>query len=173
MGPTLIYVVNKPWAQGTIPQYHPDKKLYFWTIWTSRLGNLLWEGQERSPPAGCTVVKHLQSCWGCSYRPANLAAEAARCLFGCNGSSFPLPSTISLPGTCICLGWIPQCLSGCVQKLCKAWLNTTTSVPCTSCVQDEPKQILTHLLAAGVVTTLQHMERGQLPDQLSFPCLIS
>lgn len=165
--------VNKPCVsaltKGTVPQGASSvKKLYFWIMWeTSHVGRTgqapsWWRHKGKKQLWPHSLCKPLwESCTTCS------------CLFGPASSSFLIPSTISLPGTCISLRWTSQGLGDCLEKLCKAWLSTETSAPCLSRVQDEPQQILSHLVALGVVTTLRHMERGQLPDQLSFPCLIS
>lgn len=155
----------QPWQrEQSLRKCHCVKKLYFWVMWeTSHVGMM---GQVPS----WWVHRGEKQLWP---HLSGSPAQTARCLFGSASSTFPIPSTISLPGTHISLGWTRQCLGDCVKKLCKAWLNMETSAPCLSCVQDEPQQILSHLIALGVVTTLRHMERGQLPDQLSFPCLIS
>lgn len=178
---TVVFVQQtspmfQPWQRAqSLREHHCVKKLYFWIMWeTSHVGRT-----RHVPSWWVTEVKIKNQLWphrGSSHCPANLPgspAQAACCLFGSASSSFLIPSTTSLPGTHISLGWTSQCLGECLKKLCKAWLNTETSAPCLSCVQDEPQQIPSHLVALGVVTTLWHMERGQLPDQLSFPCLIS
>lgn len=147
----------------TLRKYRCVSKLHFWSVWG-------YSHVARSRSAGCTVAKHgsgstraaatLQTSWRTLQK---LCTEPLASAFQFQVPYHSLAHILSLA----------ESLGGCMRKLCKAWLNTRTSAPCMSGVQDEPRQILSHAVAFGVVTTLRHMERGQLPDQLSFPCLIS
>lgn len=110
---------------------------------------------------GTSLVLLGLQLWSCRPRYVNLTAAA-------------FPFQVPYHSLAHCVPWLNPSVPWWLHvKLCKAWLSMAAAVPCTSCVQDEPKQILSRRVAFGVVTTLQHMERGQLPDQLSFPCLIS
>lgn len=171
---TTYFVANKHYVSALSTRHRPSES-------TTVLRNYIFkqfeklrmqEGQERSPPAGCTVAKHGSGSAGLQW------SACKPCWEYCRNCTLPVwihQQQFSSSKYCM-TSWhthFPWLNPSVPWWLCKAWLNTGTSAPCSSCVQDEPRQIQSHLVAFGVVTTLRHMERGQLPDQLSFPCLIS
>lgn len=115
---------------------------------TIMLGNYIFElcgkfpmleGRDRSPPV-VTNTRGEKQLWPhrrCSHRPANLPgspAQTPRCLFASASSGFLIPSTISLPGTFISLGWTSQCLVTAWESCAKpGWTRKLLHLVCLVC----------------------------------------
>lgn len=87
-------------------------------------------------------ARHQTRLWphqGCSYS-ANLAENTAETVHWAAGTSFPVPSTVSLPGTRTFLGWVPWWLhEKAVQSLVEHKNFCTLYVWCAGWTKANPK----------------------------------